>query len=173
MRHPTNLGQGAAIETGIQYALRVPAVAYVVTFDADGQHGSRTPGDGHAARPRASRWCSGHGSYGATRHRAPPRGDGPARRRDVHPADDGLHVTDAHNGLRVLRRDAAERWPCGCTGCRTPARSCPWSPGADFSVAEHPVTVSYSAYSRAKGQRGYNALNIVFELAVDGLRPAS
>jgi glycosyltransferase involved in cell wall biosynthesis len=35
--HPINLGQGAALQTGIQFALRQGAEV-VVTFDADGQH---------------------------------------------------------------------------------------------------------------------------------------
>src|SRR5262245_2931286 len=37
VRHPINLGQGAALQTGIEYALGERA-GYVVTFDADGQH---------------------------------------------------------------------------------------------------------------------------------------
>ena len=37
LSHPINLGQGAALQTGIEYALKNDA-AYVVTFDADGQH---------------------------------------------------------------------------------------------------------------------------------------
>jgi len=37
LTHPINLGQGAALQTGIEYALRQDA-DYIVTFDADGQH---------------------------------------------------------------------------------------------------------------------------------------
>lgn len=37
LAHPFNLGQGAALQTGITYALRQGATA-IVTFDADGQH---------------------------------------------------------------------------------------------------------------------------------------
>src|SRR5512145_3271021 len=37
LRHPFNLGQGAALQTGIAYALEEEA-RYVATFDADGQH---------------------------------------------------------------------------------------------------------------------------------------
>src|SRR6267154_5544986 len=37
IRHPVNLGQGAALQTGITYALSHGADA-IVTFDADGQH---------------------------------------------------------------------------------------------------------------------------------------
>ena len=37
VRHPINLGQGAALQTGFDYALERGA-EFVVTFDADGQH---------------------------------------------------------------------------------------------------------------------------------------
>src|SRR3954470_14159468 len=37
LRHLLNRGQGAALQTGISYALRVGA-EIIVTFDADGQH---------------------------------------------------------------------------------------------------------------------------------------
>src|SRR5690606_22716301 len=35
--HPINMGQGAALQTGIEFARTLP-VDYFVTFDADGQH---------------------------------------------------------------------------------------------------------------------------------------
>src|SRR5690349_2509443 len=38
VRHPVNLGQGAALQTGFPQARRDPDVAWVVTFDSDGQH---------------------------------------------------------------------------------------------------------------------------------------
>ena len=44
-RHPINLGQGAALQTGITYALSQPGVEYLITFDADGQHRIEDYGD--------------------------------------------------------------------------------------------------------------------------------
>nr|MBA3233146.1 glycosyltransferase family 2 protein [Propionibacteriales bacterium] len=38
VRHPSNLGQGAALQTGIDFALRLPGIKVFVTFEADGQH---------------------------------------------------------------------------------------------------------------------------------------
>src|SRR6202789_1229008 len=38
VRHPINLGQGAAIQTGVEYARRQPGAQVFSTFDADGQH---------------------------------------------------------------------------------------------------------------------------------------
>ena len=37
LRHPINCGQGAALQTGIEFAL-LHGAEYIVTFDADGQH---------------------------------------------------------------------------------------------------------------------------------------
>ena len=37
IRHKVNLGQGAALQTGIDFALKQGA-SWFVTFDADGQH---------------------------------------------------------------------------------------------------------------------------------------
>src|SRR6516165_12561070 len=38
VRHPINLGQGAAIQTGVEYARSQPGAQVFATFDADGQH---------------------------------------------------------------------------------------------------------------------------------------
>src|SRR5579862_7414794 len=43
LRHVVNLGQGAALQTGIDYALAQGAT-HVCTFDADGQHEEATIG---------------------------------------------------------------------------------------------------------------------------------
>lgn len=38
INHPINLGQGAALQTGIDFARDLPGINYFVTYDADGQH---------------------------------------------------------------------------------------------------------------------------------------
>src|SRR6201998_1004475 len=38
VHHPINLGQGAAIQTGVEYARKQPGAQVFATFDADGQH---------------------------------------------------------------------------------------------------------------------------------------
>ena len=43
LRHRTNMGQGAALQTGIEFAKKKGA-QYFVTFDADGQHDSKDIG---------------------------------------------------------------------------------------------------------------------------------
>ena len=38
LRHPLNLGQGAALQTGFYFVSSQHGASHVVTFDADGQH---------------------------------------------------------------------------------------------------------------------------------------
>src|SRR6476620_5294716 len=38
VRHPINMGAGAALQTGVDFDLLDPGARYFVTFDADGQH---------------------------------------------------------------------------------------------------------------------------------------
>src|SRR5690349_5519005 len=38
VEHPINMGQGAALQTGIEFARQLDNIEYFVTFDADGQH---------------------------------------------------------------------------------------------------------------------------------------
>lgn len=171
VRHPTNLGQGAALETGIRHALRLRGIEYVVTFDADGQH------DVHdaASMVRMAHDLDLQVVLGS--RFLQPSSEVPAYRRAVLRAavrftrsTTGLDVTDAHNGLRVLRRDAAERIRLRLHGMSHASEILSLIAHESFSYGEHPVTVAYTDYSRAKGQRSYNALNILYDLALNRLR---
>jgi hypothetical protein len=88
-------------------------------------------------------------------------------------ATTGLQVTDAHNGLRVLRRDAADQLKLRLHGMSHASEILSQIGRSGWSYAEHPVTIRYTEYSRAKGQRSYNALNIAFDLAFNRLRAAA
>jgi polyprenyl-phospho-N-acetylgalactosaminyl synthase len=172
--HPTNLGQGAALETGIRFALALSETDYVVTFDADGQH---DVGDARAMVERAAQ--SGAQVVLGSRFLTPAGSVPPGRRLLLRAAahytrrTTGLALTDAHNGLRVLRRDAAEAVRLRLHGMSHASELLTVLARGGFSVEEHPVTIRYTDYSRAKGQRGYNALNILFDLAVDRMRAAT
>jgi len=167
VRHPVNLGQGAALQTGIEFALLHDDAEYVVTFDADGQHRVE---DALAmvARARDEDLAIVFGSRFLDDRTRP----GALKKLVLKTAawvtnmTTGLTLTDAHNGLRVIRRDAAAHLALqqdrmahateivlqlGRTGL-------PW--------AEHPVEVLYTDYSKAKGQSLLNAVNILVDLVV-------
>lgn len=174
VRHPTNLGQGASLATGIRYAVDSLGAEYVVTFDADGQHDV----DDAVAMvdlARAQGLQAVLGSRFLTEE-----DDVPTSRRLVlraaagfTRATTGLQVTDAHNGLRVFRRDAAQQLRLRLHGMSHASEILSQIGRSGWSYAEHPVTIRYTDYSRAKGQRSYNALNIAFDLAFNRLRAAS
>jgi glycosyltransferase involved in cell wall biosynthesis len=174
VRHPTNLGQGAALATGVRYALDVLGSTYVVTFDADGQHDVddavamvRHAKDTGVQVVLGSRFLGGADGISSSR-RAVLRAAARFTRVTT-----GLDVTDAHNGLRVLRADAARQLQLRLHGMSHASEVLSQVAKHRWTYAEHPVTISYTDYSRAKGQRSYNALNIAFDLAFNRIRAAS
>jgi glycosyltransferase involved in cell wall biosynthesis len=174
LRHATNLGQGAALQTGFDFAARTPGINWVVTFDADGQHlVSDAVAMVGVGRERdldvvlASRFA------GATVNM--PRARRLVLRAAIHftRLTAGLDVTDAHNGLRVINTRALT-----CLRLTQPRMAYASEllnrvAAAKLSWAEVPTTVLYSDYSRAKGQRNINAVNIVFDLIVARVRTLS
>ncbi|WP_370249991.1 glycosyltransferase family 2 protein [Nocardioides sp.] len=172
--HPINLGQGAAIETGIRAALRDPAVTHVVTFDADGQHRVddalamvETAATHDVQVVLGSRFLGDVSTLPAARRRLLRAATAFSR------ATTGLALTDAHNGLRVLRRDAAADLRVRLHGMSHASEILGTIARRGWSYREHPVTIDYTPYSRAKGQRAYNAANILFEVACHRLRHAA
>ena len=165
VRHATNLGQGAALQTGIAHALRATPARHIVTFDADGQH---APGD--AFRMVQEACASGVdvvlGSRFLNRETSVPG----ARRALLKGAvaftraTTGLRLSDTHNGLRVLTRHAAEELEIHLNGMAHASELLQQVASRRLRYLEVPVTVSYTEYSRAKGQSGLNALNIMFDL---------
>ena len=164
VRHPFNLGQGAALQTGMRYVLEATDAAYLVTFDADGQHRVE---DAAAMVERAE--DEDLGIVFGSRFLDDRTKPGLLKKFVLKGAvwltnqQTGMRLTDAHNGLRVLRRDAATALDLrqnrmahateivlqlGRTGL-------PW--------AEHPVHVLYTDYSRRKGQSLINSVNILVD----------
>lgn len=166
-RHCVNLGQGAALQTGIDHALAQGADA-IVTFDADGQH---RPEDAEAMIERlaaggvdvvlGSRFL-GQQSIGMTR----------GKRLLLKAATlytrltTGLAVTDTHNGLRCLSRRAASAIRIRQNRMAHASELLAAIASQRLSFTEMPCTVVYTDYSRAKGQRMSGSLRIVFDLAI-------
>ena len=107
LRHPINLGQGAALQTGIDYAIRRGA-QNLVTFDADGQHAcADIPALVAALRDAdialGSRFL---GSVeGATARRMAFLKGAVVMSNKLS----GLNLTDAHCGFRAIRASAAPK----------------------------------------------------------------
>jgi glycosyltransferase involved in cell wall biosynthesis len=109
LQHIVNRGQGAALKTGIDYALEQGA-DIIVTFDADGQH--RVEDIPAMVKPVAS------GKYdvtfGSRFLKKESKKNVPLLRRIYLKTGVfillvfyGVKMTDAHNGFRALSREAA------------------------------------------------------------------
>jgi hypothetical protein len=82
----------------------------------------------------------------------------------------GLPLTDAHNGLRVLNRHAAEKLDITLNGMAHASQIIDQIARYKLRWTEHPVTIDYTDYSRAKGQSNLNAVNISLDLLGNRLR---
>lgn len=165
LRHPINLGQGAALQTGIAYALAHGA-SVIVTFDADGQHqSSDIPAltapilAGQTQVTLGSRFKEGGSAVNITRTKRLVLRLAVAFTRWTT----GLAVTDTHNGLRALSRTAAEKIQITQNGMAHASQILHEIATQRLPFAEVPVTVIYTEYSVRKGQRLSNAFNILWE----------
>ncbi len=173
VRHPVNLGQGAALQTGFDYVLRYTTARHCVTFDADGQH---LVSDAVRMADRAR--ATGVDVVLASRFLGSTTDMPRLRRLTLRGAlvfskwYDGLQVTDTHNGLRVLSRHALEsiRLTLPRMAYASELQSAISHRG--LSYLEEPVSVIYTDYSRRKGQHNLNAVNIIFDLAARRMRAA-
>lgn len=167
--HPLNLGQGAALQTGIQYALARGAT-YVATFDADGQHrvqdllGMLEVLAGEPLDIVLGSRFLGHGE-GMSRGRALLLRAGVKFTNFTT----GVKLTDAHNGLRVMTASAARRLHIGQDRMAHASELIAQIGKLGLRVREVPVTITYSAYSVAKGQKMSNSFRILADLVVGWL----
>ena len=167
VRHPINMGQGAALQTGLSYAVRRTGGQYFVTFDADGQHRVEDVlsmleivRDDRADVVLGSRFLGNSDTVPLIKQivlRTVVMLSPTARR---------LKLTDAHNGLRVLGRAAAERVRITQNGMAHASQIAGWLAHSRLRVAEAPVTVLYTDYSRNKGQSLINGINILFDVSM-------
>lgn len=167
VHHPLNLGQGAALQTGMAAALRNPAIRYVVTFDGDGQH---TVTD---ALAMVQRLRSGDVDVVFGSRFLDERTELTVAKRLVLRAAvgytnviTGLRLTDAHNGLRAFTRDVAASIDLVHDGMAHATEIVSQISKGKWRYAELPVHIVYTDYSRAKGQSLWNSVNILFDLIV-------
>lgn len=167
--HPVNLGQGAALQTGIQFAL-LKGADCIVTFDADGQHrGSDIETLIEGLKTRDVDFALGSRFLGT----APAM---PLARRALLKAatwftrrTTGLQLTDTHNGLRAMTRRGASHIMLRQNRMAHASEVLHQIARSGLGYVEVPVTIEYSAYSLAKGQRLSDSLRILVDLSAQRL----
>jgi len=161
IRHPINRGQGASLQTGIDYALRRGA-RYLVTFDADGQHDAAdipvlvealADADVALGSRFLGRVEGAKGSRVAMLKTATA----------VSNRMSGMKLTDAHCGLRAFRREAAPSLRITQDRMAHASELLRKIKTAGLRVVEMPVTIRYTEHSMSKGQGGIQAVRILFD----------
>ncbi len=169
LRHTINCGQGAALQTGIDFAIAQRA-DIVVTFDADGQHRSddvsrviAPVADGRVDICLGSRFLGGHSAIPPDRWvllklailftRLTTR----------------LHITDTHNGLRAMSCNAARLLHLEQPRMAHASEILHRIDKCRLSYCEAPVQIEYRPDTLRKGQTVWDAFGILAQLAVGRL----
>ena len=166
LQHECNLGQGAALQTGISYVLGLNKANAIVTFDADGQHdpvdiarvvnpiikgkcdvvlGSRFLEKDLTSNLKLDKYLTLRMAVIITR------------------LSTGLVLTDTHNGFRAFSPDAARKIKITQNGMAHASQLLKQIARQHLIYQECPVKISYTAYSLSKGQSIMNGINILWD----------
>jgi glycosyltransferase involved in cell wall biosynthesis len=165
IRHLSNLGQGAALRTGIELAL-IKNAAYIVSFDADGQHdvADIEKMTGCLISDKldivfGSRFVAGAATNAPVFRKLVLR-----TARFINYLASGILLTDANNGLRMMTRDTALKMKITENRSSHNAQVQNLVHQHQLKYAECPVNISYSDYSRKKGVQNISSIRILYDL---------
>jgi glycosyltransferase involved in cell wall biosynthesis len=170
LRHPINLGQGASLQTGIDFALENGA-SHIVTFDADLQHRPEdVPLVLKALTETSAEFALGSRFLGKANNID-------ASRKLLLKAAllftrlaTGLRLTDVHNGMRAMTRRGASVLRIRQNRMAHASEILQQIAKSRLPYVEVPVTVEYTSYSKAKGQKLSNSVSIMLELFTGALQ---
>jgi glycosyltransferase involved in cell wall biosynthesis len=166
LRHMVNRGQGAALQTGIQFSLRKGA-EIIVTFDADGQHDARD------IEPLVQPILAGECDVTLGSRFLGRAHNMPFMRRVVLKLGvlftrvvSRVRISDIHNGLRAFSRQAAGSLHITMDRMAHASEILDQIKKAGWRYKEVPVNIYYSPYSLTKGQSPWNALRIASQILI-------
>jgi len=162
--HPVNMGPGAAIKTGIDYAL-IKNAGIIVTFDADGQHLAKDINnlvkpiiDNETEITLGNRFLNKMSNV-------------PVFKKIILKLGAvlmflmyGIISSDAHNGLKAISKKAASKIKIVSNGWEYRSEIIEEIKLKKIKYKEIPVTVKYSNYSIKKGQKIYNSFYIISKM---------
>ena len=165
LRHRVNMGQGASLQTGIDFAKKKGA-KYFVTFDADGQHDSNDiPGmvdfleNENADIVFGSRFLPGS-KTNVSRSRSFALNMG----RYINYLVSGIMLSDSFNGLRLFSKQTADKIRITENRMAHPVEFLMLTAAKRLKYAEYPVSIHYSDYSKGKGLKNRDGIKILVEM---------
>jgi glycosyltransferase involved in cell wall biosynthesis len=164
VQHLFNCGQGAALQTGITFALQRGA-EYFVTFDADGQH------DPAEIERLLAPLRQGQADVALGSRFLGQTLEMPWSRRLILKLGvlftllvSRIKVTDAHNGFRAFTHAAADKLSLQQNRMAHASEILDQIRRHRLRFVEVPVTIRYSADTLAKGQTSLGAVKIASDL---------
>jgi glycosyltransferase involved in cell wall biosynthesis len=169
IKHIVNLGQGAAIQTGIEYARKLD-MDIVVTFDADGQHNSddiasfvKAIEEGKADIVLGSRFL------GRAKNISKFKEYFLKLSRYFTYISTGILLTDSHNGFRAINIKKYPEFEITENRMAHASEIVDLVKRLNMKYIEMPCTITYTDYSKQKGQSIINAIGIVVEYIIGRL----
>jgi len=164
LRHVLNRGLGGALGTGLAFAKKAGA-DIAVTLDSDGQHDPadikrvvKPILDGKADVVIGTRWKSNHGEI-------------PFDRKVITIASNiltfflfGILTSDSQSGFRAFSKKAIDTIIIRTQGMEVSSEFFGEIKKNKLRLAEVPIKVIYTPYSRKKGQTNLNSIQILLKL---------
>ncbi len=167
LKHQINLGQGAAIQTGIEFSIKKGG-NYFVTFDADGQHDANEI-EGMINLLKAGKYDMIFGSRflpGASTNISTLKKIIIQLARGINFCLTGILLSDAHNGFRAFNLNAAKKIKLKENKMAHASEFLLEVKRNHLTFIEYPVTIQYTDYSIKKGQKVSNSVQIIFDLII-------
>ncbi len=166
LRHLINRGQGAALRTGIEFALQHGATE-IVTFDADGQHSAEDIAAILAPIQRGDADLTVGSRFLGSAPGIPWYRIALLKLAVVFTRlTTGLKLTDAHNGLRAMSAATASRLRFSEDGMAHASQILSMAAREKMRVVEVPCTITYTSATLEKGQSNRAAFKILGRLVI-------
>jgi len=166
IKHPVNMGPGAAVKTGIDFAI-LDGADIIVTFDADGQHLAKD------ISALVEPIISNKADISLGNRFLNNTSNVPIFKKIILKTGAaltflmyGVLSTDSHNGLKALSRSAALKIDIKSNGWEYCSEIIEEIVLKKVKYLEVPVTVKYTDYSIKKGQKIYNSFYIISKMFV-------
>jgi len=164
LNHIINRGQGAALRTGIEYLRETYNPDVIVTFDADGQHNERD------IKKFIAPIVNGEADIVLGSRFLEEKSEIPFLRKKILKLGviftrfiSNISLTDTHNGFRALGKKAIFKIEITQRGMEHASEIIDEIKKRGLSFKEVPVKITYSEYSKCKGQKNSNFVKIGFK----------
>lgn len=169
LRHIINLGQGAALQTGIEFAKKL-GVTYVVTFDADGQHDPNDIERFIKVMEEEDLDIAMGSRFLEIKNEIPYMKKIILKLSTIFTRIvNGINVTDTHNGFRVINIKKFPKFKITQNRMEHASEIYDIIKQNNLKYKELPCHIYYTEYSISKGQSITNSINIVIEYIVQRL----